>query len=48
MDYGVKALKLADFEVKVNLWDLAGAEEYFEVLKAVRCKLTSALTDPVC
>lgn len=31
VDYGVKALKLADFEVKVNLWDLAGADEYFEV-----------------
>mmetsp|Transcript_3467 Transcript_3467/g.5923 ORF Transcript_3467/g.5923 Transcript_3467/m.5923 type:complete len:249 (+) Transcript_3467:256-1002(+) len=31
VDYGVKAIKLAGIHVRVNLWDLAGGEEYFEV-----------------
>uniref|UniRef100_A0A7S0RR07 Uncharacterized protein n=1 Tax=Pyramimonas obovata TaxID=1411642 RepID=A0A7S0RR07_9CHLO len=31
VDYGVKAIKLGGYDVRVNLWDLAGGDEYFEV-----------------
>ena len=31
VDYGVKPLKLGDYDVKVNLWDMAGSPEYLEV-----------------
>eukprot|EP00798_Chlamydomonas_sp_ICE-L_P029061 gene29061-32266_t len=31
VDYGVKPNKYQDFEVRVNLWDLAGSEDYVEV-----------------
>lgn len=31
VDYGVKPLSLGEFDVKVNLWDMAGAPEYLEV-----------------
>mmetsp|Transcript_6869 Transcript_6869/g.18435 ORF Transcript_6869/g.18435 Transcript_6869/m.18435 type:complete len:210 (-) Transcript_6869:768-1397(-) len=31
IDYGVKPYKLGDYEVRVNLWDLAGAPDYAEV-----------------
>jgi DnaJ family protein C protein 27 len=31
VDYGVKPLRLGDHELRVNFWDLAGAEDYKEV-----------------
>lgn len=31
VDYGVKPVSLGDFEVRVNIWDLAGPREYVEV-----------------
>lgn len=31
VDYGVKCVRLGSCDVRVNLWDLAGGEEYFEV-----------------
>lgn len=31
VDYGVKPVKYGDYEVRVNLWDMAGPAEYLEV-----------------
>lgn len=31
VDYGVKPVKLGDYEVRINLWDLAGSPDYYEV-----------------
>lgn len=31
VDYGVKPVRLGDYELRVNLWDLAGGSEYYEV-----------------
>uniref|UniRef100_A0A7S0RSD0 Uncharacterized protein n=1 Tax=Chlamydomonas leiostraca TaxID=1034604 RepID=A0A7S0RSD0_9CHLO len=31
VDYGVKPVRLGDYELRVNLWDLAGAGDYIEV-----------------
>eukprot|EP00239_Pterosperma_sp_CCMP1384_P012032 CAMPEP_0197865030 /NCGR_PEP_ID=MMETSP1438-20131217/43430_1 /TAXON_ID=1461541 /ORGANISM="Pterosperma sp., Strain CCMP1384" /LENGTH=250 /DNA_ID=CAMNT_0043483433 /DNA_START=443 /DNA_END=1195 /DNA_ORIENTATION=- len=31
VDYGVKAVKMGNVDVRVNLWDLAGSSDYFEV-----------------
>jgi len=31
VDYGVKCVHLGTSDVRVNLWDLAGGDEYFEV-----------------
>jgi DnaJ family protein C protein 27 len=31
VDDGVKCVRLGSCDVRVNLWDLAGGEEYFEV-----------------
>jgi GTPase SAR1 family protein len=31
LDYGVKPLKLGEYDVRVNLWDMAGSPEYLEV-----------------
>eukprot|EP00201_Polytomella_parva_P009728 CAMPEP_0175059386 /NCGR_PEP_ID=MMETSP0052_2-20121109/12405_1 /TAXON_ID=51329 ORGANISM="Polytomella parva, Strain SAG 63-3" /NCGR_SAMPLE_ID=MMETSP0052_2 /ASSEMBLY_ACC=CAM_ASM_000194 /LENGTH=181 /DNA_ID=CAMNT_0016324933 /DNA_START=150 /DNA_END=695 /DNA_ORIENTATION=+ len=31
IDYGVKPVKFNDYEVRVNLWDLAGSDDYYEV-----------------
>ncbi|KAI8469597.1 MAG: P-loop containing nucleoside triphosphate hydrolase protein, partial [Monoraphidium minutum] len=31
VDYGVKPVRLGDFEVRVNLWDMAGPDAYLEV-----------------
>ena len=31
VDYGVKPVKMGDYEVRVNLWDFAGATDYQEV-----------------
>mmetsp|Transcript_25971 Transcript_25971/g.76968 ORF Transcript_25971/g.76968 Transcript_25971/m.76968 type:complete len:206 (-) Transcript_25971:497-1114(-) len=31
VDYGVKPVKMGEYEVRVNLWDLAGAADYLEV-----------------
>uniref|UniRef100_A0A7R9SVU2 Uncharacterized protein n=1 Tax=Polyblepharides amylifera TaxID=1486889 RepID=A0A7R9SVU2_9CHLO len=31
VDYGVKCVRLGGVDVRVNLWDLAGGNEYFEV-----------------
>lgn len=31
VDYGVKPVKLGEYEVRVNLWDLAGAADYEQV-----------------
>ncbi|MEW5307166.1 MAG: hypothetical protein WDW38_002234 [Sanguina aurantia] len=31
VDYGVKPFKCGEYEVRVNLWDLAGSEAYVEV-----------------
>lgn len=34
VDYGVKPLKLGDYDVKINLWDMAGSPEYLEAGRA--------------
>ncbi|KAK3284655.1 hypothetical protein CYMTET_7707 [Cymbomonas tetramitiformis] len=31
VDYGVKSVRLGNWDLRVNLWDLAGGSEYFEV-----------------
>jgi len=31
VDYGVKRLNLGSMEVRINMWDFAGGEEYREV-----------------
>jgi len=31
VDYGVKPVKLGEYEVRINLWDLAGSPDYVEV-----------------
>ena len=31
VDYGVKPVKVGDFQVRVNFWDLSGHPEFFEV-----------------
>mmetsp|Transcript_395 Transcript_395/g.1295 ORF Transcript_395/g.1295 Transcript_395/m.1295 type:complete len:192 (+) Transcript_395:66-641(+) len=31
VDYGVKAMKLGEVDMRVNLWDLAGGDEFLEV-----------------
>jgi len=31
VDYGVKPVKLGEYELRVNLWDMAGSPDYIEV-----------------
>jgi len=40
VDYGVKCVHLGTSDVRVNLWDLAGGDEYFEVCRVTRLGLT--------
>jgi len=31
VDFGVKPVRMGDFELRVNFWDLAGSDDYLEV-----------------
>ena len=47
IDYGVRALKLKQKQVKINFWDVGGSDDYFEIRNEFyRCDLAATAATP--